>query len=48
MCAAVGHPVVRLHRSGYAGLTLAGLEPGAWRELEPHEVEQLRREPGPV
>jgi 23S rRNA pseudouridine2605 synthase len=42
MLAAVGHPVVRLHRSGYAGLTLAGLEPGAWRELEPSEVERLR------
>jgi pseudouridine synthase len=42
MLAAVGHPVVRLHRSGYAGLTLEGLEPGAWRELEPLEVERLR------
>jgi pseudouridine synthase len=42
MCAAVGHPVVRLHRSRYAGLTLEGLEPGAWRELEPSEVDQLR------
>jgi 23S rRNA pseudouridine2605 synthase len=42
MLAAVGHPVVRLHRSGYAGLTLEGLEPGAWRELERYEVERLR------
>jgi 23S rRNA pseudouridine2605 synthase len=42
MCAAVGHPVVRLHRSRYAGLTLEGLEPGAWRELEPSEVARLR------
>ena len=42
MLAAVGHPVVRLHRSGYAGLTLGGLEPGAWRELDPVEVERLR------
>jgi 23S rRNA pseudouridine2605 synthase len=42
MLAGVGHPVVRLHRSAYAGLTLAGLEPGAWRELEPGEVERLR------
>jgi 23S rRNA pseudouridine2605 synthase len=38
----VGHPVVRLHRSAYAGLTLEGLEPGTWRELEPSEVERLR------
>jgi 23S rRNA pseudouridine2605 synthase len=43
MLAAVGHPVTRLHRSAYAGLTLGGLEPGACRELEPSEVEQLRR-----
>src|SRR6266568_1220476 len=35
MCAAVGHPVERLHRSLYAGLTIEGLEPGQWRELEP-------------
>jgi len=42
MCDAVGHPVVRLHRSAYAGLTLAGLEPGAWRELASDEVERLR------
>jgi 23S rRNA pseudouridine2605 synthase len=42
MCAAVGHPVVQLHRSGYAGLTLAGLGPGEWRELRPGEIERLR------
>jgi 23S rRNA pseudouridine2605 synthase len=49
MLAAVGHPVTRLHRSRYAGLTLGGLEPGAWRELEPSEVELLRsRRPSPA
>jgi 23S rRNA pseudouridine2605 synthase len=49
MLAAVGHPVTRLHRSRYAGLTLEGLEPGQWRELEPSEVERLRtRQPGPA
>jgi 23S rRNA pseudouridine2605 synthase len=42
MLEAVAHPVLRLHRSRYAGLTLEGLEPGAWRELEPIEVERLR------
>ena len=50
MLEAVGHPVRRLHRSVYAGLTLEGLELGAWRELEPSEVERLtilRREPKP-
>jgi pseudouridine synthase len=43
MLEAVGHPVKTLHRSAYAGLTVEGLEPGAWRELEPSEVERLRR-----
>jgi 23S rRNA pseudouridine2605 synthase len=45
MLAAVGHPVTRLHRRVYAGLSLDGLEPGAWRELEPFEVERLRSSP---
>jgi 23S rRNA pseudouridine2605 synthase len=47
MCEAVGHPVRRLHRSRYAGLALEGLEPGAWRELEPSEVEAVRTKTGP-
>jgi pseudouridine synthase len=42
MCAAVGHPVRRLHRSAYAGLTLAGLDAGRWRELSSEEVARLR------
>jgi 23S rRNA pseudouridine2605 synthase len=42
MLEAVGHPVRRLHRSRYGPLSLEGLEPGAWRELEPIEVEALR------
>ena len=42
MLEAVGHPVRRLHRSRYAGLTTAGLEPGEWRELSDDEVEQVR------
>jgi 23S rRNA pseudouridine2605 synthase len=42
MCEAVGHPVRRLHRSGYAGLTLEGVEPGGWRELSEQEVAALR------
>jgi 23S rRNA pseudouridine2605 synthase len=42
MLAAVGHPVVRLHRSVYAGLTVAGLAPGEWRELSADEVQRLR------
>jgi 23S rRNA pseudouridine2605 synthase len=42
MLEAVGHPVVRLHRSRYAGLTVEDLAPGEWRELEPAEVARLR------
>jgi 23S rRNA pseudouridine2605 synthase len=45
MCSAVGHPVMRLHRSAYAGLDLEGLEPGDWRELAADEVATLRRAP---
>jgi 23S rRNA pseudouridine2605 synthase len=47
MLDAVGHPVRRLHRSAYADLTLEGLEPGRWRELEPSEVKRLRNLPVP-
>jgi pseudouridine synthase len=43
MCDAVGHPVRRLHRSGYAGLDLRGLEPGEWRDLTRGEIGALRR-----
>jgi 23S rRNA pseudouridine2605 synthase len=42
MLEAVGHRVKELHRSRYGPLTLGGLEPGAWRELEASEVERLR------
>jgi pseudouridine synthase len=42
MCDAVGHPVRRLHRSRYAGLTVENLEAGEWRELEPGEVARLQ------
>jgi pseudouridine synthase len=41
MLEAVGHRVARLHRSGYAGLGVADLAPGRWRELTPREVERL-------
>jgi 23S rRNA pseudouridine2605 synthase len=42
MLAAVGHPVVTLHRSEYAGLTLGDLPLGSWRELDRDEVAKLR------
>ncbi len=43
MCEAVGHPVLRLHRSRYAGLDLKGLAPGEWRDITREEVDRLRR-----
>jgi 23S rRNA pseudouridine2605 synthase len=42
MLEAVGHPVRRLNRRVYAGLTVDDLEPGEWRELSRDEVERLR------
>ena len=47
MLQAVGHPVRRLHRNRYAGLTLDGLAPGEWRELTPEEVASLGAPGGP-
>jgi 23S rRNA pseudouridine2605 synthase len=43
MLEAVGHPVTSLHRSRYAGITVEGLEPRAWRELDAGEVAALRQ-----
>jgi 23S rRNA pseudouridine2605 synthase len=43
MLETVGHPVLRLHRSRYAGLTADELEPGRWRELTDDEVAGLRK-----
>jgi 23S rRNA pseudouridine2605 synthase len=42
MCAAVGHPVIHLHRTAYAGITAGRLAPGEWRTLTPEELEALR------
>jgi len=42
MLEAVGHPVRRLHRRAYAGLTIGDLTPGGWRELTREEIETLR------
>jgi 23S rRNA pseudouridine2605 synthase len=44
MLEAVGHPVRRLHRSSYAGLGVADLGPGEWRELSAAEIARLREE----
>lgn len=48
MCEAVGHPIRRLHRREYAGLTVDDLAPGEWRELTPDEVVALRRVTAPA
>jgi pseudouridine synthase len=42
MCRAVGHRVLELKRTGFAGLELGKLKPGQWRPLEPGELRRLR------
>lgn len=41
MCAAVGHPIKKLHRVSFADIQLKGLRPGEWRRLSTTEVQQL-------
>lgn len=43
MCAAVGHPVRRLIRINYGGITADGLRPGEWRYLSREEAAALRQ-----
>lgn len=38
---AVGHPVLRLHRSRYAGLSVRGMAPGRWRPITRAEWRRL-------
>jgi 23S rRNA pseudouridine2605 synthase len=38
----IGYPVLKLKRERYAFLDLKGLNPGAFREITPHEVKRLR------
>ncbi len=42
MLAAVGNPVIELERVSFGPVSLCGLAPGHWRELDEHEVEALR------
>jgi 23S rRNA pseudouridine2605 synthase len=42
MLEALGHPVTRLHRSAYAGLSADDVAPGGWRELTRAEVTRLQ------
>lgn len=43
MLAAVGHPVIKLHRESYGFLNLQGVQPRDYRELRPEEVKRLNR-----
>jgi 23S rRNA pseudouridine2605 synthase len=42
LCAAIGHPVVRLFRPAHAGLSVKGLRPGAVRALSAEEVRRVK------
>ncbi|MDQ3262902.1 MAG: pseudouridine synthase, partial [Myxococcota bacterium] len=46
LCAAIGHPVVRLYRPNYAGVSVEGLRPGDKRALSQAEIEKLRNSGG--
>lgn len=43
MCAAIGHPVLRLFRPSHAGINLGGLRPGQVRKLHPSEIEIVKK-----
>jgi 23S rRNA pseudouridine2605 synthase len=42
LCAAIGHPVVRLYRPAHAGLPVQGLRPGELRALTADEVRRVK------
>lgn len=42
LCDAVGHPVVRLFRASYGGISVDGMMPGDLRPLSPSELKRLR------
>ena len=48
MCEAVGHPVLRLHRSHYADLNVGNLAAGSWRELTADEIGDLQARAAPT
>ncbi len=43
MTAAIGHPTLRLVRIAIAHLTIDGLAPGEWRELNGQDISALKR-----
>ena len=46
MLAAVGHPVIRLHRDAFGPLGVSGMEEGSWRMLSLDERARLERAAG--
>lgn len=44
MAEAIGHPVQRLVRMSFAGLTAEGLRPGEWRPLTRGELDKLKKQ----
>jgi 23S rRNA pseudouridine2605 synthase len=42
LCAALGHPVVRLFRPAQAGISVTGLQPGELRPLTSEEVQRVQ------
>jgi 23S rRNA pseudouridine2605 synthase len=42
LCAAIGHPVLRLFRPAHAGVGLTGIRPGQWRPLTHDEVRKVK------
>jgi 23S rRNA pseudouridine2605 synthase len=42
LCEAVGHPVVRLFRASYAGVSVEGMMAGELRELSRAELHEIR------
>ena len=42
MCMAIGHPVAKLKRISFAGVSLGSLKPGQWRPLTEREIERLK------
>jgi 23S rRNA pseudouridine2457 synthase len=45
MTAAIGHPTLRLVRHAIGSLTLDGLAPGAWKELDADACRALFHRP---
>jgi pseudouridine synthase len=48
MCRAVGHDVINLRRTEFAGIGVAGMSPGSWRVLQASETAALWAQTEPV